>query len=583
MILVWSLVKSKMLEVQLKLNMKVKTNVVYLKSGGIGSFGFRFSVLLPMLFCLCSLFSYSQVTSSIDTTKIRIGEQITFKVNVEADTTDLVMFPEGQTFAPLEMIESYKVDTTKTSSKFQFIKKYALTQFDSGSYTIPKQKIIIGDQTFFTDSLRVEVQTIPVDTTKQKLFDIKPMIQVDKATSKWWLYTLIGFLALAVIGFVLYWLIWRKKPLSEEEKIAQLPPYDRAKLALKKLDESDYLQKSELKDYYSELTFIIRKYLDEKVYDRALESTTDELVDRLNILKDGNQIELSNDDIKNIETILKRADLVKFAKSAPNIELAKLDRNTIDVEIDQVKEALPEPTEEEKLLNEQYRDELERKQKRRKIWLTVAASLLIVIATFVGFGVKYGFKYVVDTIIGEENKELLEGKWVRSDYGVPPIMISTPVVLERVTMKEVDSAQQVKMTMFSYGDLDSDMNILVSTSKYNNLGTNAEGEPNTIDLNLAIEGNLKVYENNGAKNLIVKREQFITPNAAEGLKAFGTAQFPTGEEGEYREGEYAILAFTSENVLQQIVLVWNNQNDYTNQTIDRIIDSVELKKLEEEE
>nr|WP_241485252.1 BatD family protein [Psychroserpens damuponensis] len=563
--------------------MKVKTNVVYLKSGGIGSFGFRFSVLLPMLFCLCSLFSYSQVTSSIDTTKIRIGEQITFKVNVEADTTDLVMFPEGQTFAPLEMIESYKVDTTKTSSKFQFIKKYALTQFDSGSYTIPKQKIIIGDQTFFTDSLRVEVQTIPVDTTKQKLFDIKPMIQVDKATSKWWLYTLIGFLALAVIGFVLYWLIWRKKPLSEEEKIAQLPPYDRAKLALKKLDESDYLQKSELKDYYSELTFIIRKYLDEKVYDRALESTTDELVDRLNILKDGNQIELSNDDIKNIETILKRADLVKFAKSAPNIELAKLDRNTIDVEIDQVKEALPEPTEEEKLLNEQYRDELERKQKRRKIWLTVAASLLIVIATFVGFGVKYGFKYVVDTIIGEENKELLEGKWVRSDYGVPPIMISTPVVLERVTMKEVDSAQQVKMTMFSYGDLDSDMNILVSTSKYNNLGTNAEGEPNTIDLNLAIEGNLKVYENNGAKNLIVKREQFITPNAAEGLKAFGTAQFPTGEEGEYREGEYAILAFTSENVLQQIVLVWNNQNDYTNQTIDRIIDSVELKKLEEEE
>ncbi|WP_394331533.1 BatD family protein [Psychroserpens damuponensis] len=536
-----------------------------------------------MLFCLCSLFSYSQVTSSIDTTKIRIGEQITFKVNVEADTTDLVMFPEGQTFAPLEMIESYKVDTTKTSSKFQFIKKYALTQFDSGSYTIPKQKIIIGDQTFFTDSLRVEVQTIPVDTTKQKLFDIKPMIQVDKATSKWWLYTLIGFLALAVIGFVLYWLIWRKKPLSEEEKIAQLPPYDRAKLALKKLDESDYLQKSELKDYYSELTFIIRKYLDEKVYDRALESTTDELVDRLNILKDGNQIELSNDDIKNIETILKRADLVKFAKSAPNIELAKLDRNTIDVEIDQVKEALPEPTEEEKLLNEQYRDELERKQKRRKIWLTVAASLLIVIATFVGFGVKYGFKYVVDTIIGEENKELLEGKWVRSDYGVPPIMISTPVVLERVTMKEVDSAQQVKMTMFSYGDLDSDMNILVSTSKYNNLGTNAEGEPNTIDLNLAIEGNLKVYENNGAKNLIVKREQFITPNAAEGLKAFGTAQFPTGEEGEYREGEYAILAFTSENVLQQIVLVWNNQNDYTNQTIDRIIDSVELKKLEEEE
>ena len=430
--------------------------------------------------------------------------------------------------------------------------------------------------------MRVDVQTIAVDTTKQKLFDIKPMIVVEKATSKWWLYTLISLLALALISFVLYWFIWRKKPLTEEEEIALLPPYDRAKMALKKLDESDYLQNSELKDYYSELTFIIRKYLDEKVYDRALESTTDELVERLNMLRDGNQIELSNDDIKNIETILKRADLVKFAKSAPDVELARLDRNTIDIEIDQVKEALPEPTEEEKLLDEQYRDEQERKNKRKKIWLTVAASILILVATFVGFGVKYGFKYVVDTIIGEESKELLEGQWVRSDYGVPPIMISTPVVLERMDLQAIDTMQQVKMTMFSYGDLDSDMNILVSTSKYKDLGKNAEGEPNQIDLNLAVEGNIKTYENNGARNLILKKEQFITPNAAEGLKAYGTAQFPSGKEGEYREGEYVILVFTSENILQQIVLVWNNQNEYTNQTIDRIIESVELKKLEEE-
>ena len=562
--------------------MKVKTSVMRHKMRKYKGFGLSSSVILSALFFLCSFLSFAQVTSSIDTTKIRIGEQITFKVKVEADSTDLVVFPEGQTFMPLEMIESYKIDTTKNNSKFQLIKEYALTQFDSGAYTIPKQKIFVGDKIFYTDSLRVEVQTIAVDTTKQKLFDIKPMIAVEKSSSKWWLYVLIGLLALALIGFVLYWFIWRKKPLTEEEEIALLPPYDRAKMALKKLDESDYLQKEELKDYYSELTFIIRKYLDEKVYDRALESTTDELVGRLNMLRDANQIELSNDDIKNIETILKRADLVKFAKSAPDVELAKLDRNTIDIEIDQVKEALPEPTEEEKLLDEQYRDKQEHKQKRKKIWLTIAAGLLILIATFVGFGVKYGFKYVVDTIIGEESKELLEGDWVRSDYGVPPIMISTPVVLERLEIKDIDSTQQVKMTMFSYGDLNTDMNILVSTSKYKDLGKNAEGEPNKIDLNLAIEGNLKMYENNGAKNLIVKREQFITPNAAEGLKAYGTAQFPTGEEGEFREGEYVILAFTSENVLQQIVLVWNNQNEYTNQTIDRIIDSVELKKLEEE-
>ncbi len=534
-----------------------------------------------VFFFVFSLTCFAQVTSSIDTTTIRIGEQITFSIQVEADTTDLLVFPEGQTFAPLEMIESYKVDTIQTNNRFQFLKKYGLTQFDSGAYTIPKQKVVVGSRVFYTDSVLVDVRTISVDTTKQKLFDIKPIIAVEKATSNWWWYTLVSVLIAALIAFVLYWLIWRKKALTEAEEIALLPPYDRAKMALKKLDESDYLHKEELKDYYSELTFIIRKYLDEKVYNRALESTTDELVERLNMLREASQIELSNDDIENIEVILKRADLVKFAKSAPDIELAKLDRNTIDVEIDQVKEALPEPTEEEKLLDEQYRDEQQLKNRRKKIGLTIAATLLLLLATFVGFGAKYGFKYVVDTIIGEESKTLLEGQWVRSDYGVPPIMISTPVVLERMDLQAIDTVEQVQMTMFSYGDLNSTINILVSTSKYKDVGQNADGEPNTIDLNLAVEGNIKSFENNGARNMVLKNEEFETPNAAKGLKAFGTVQFPTDEPGEYRDGEYVILAFTAENVLQQIVLVWDNQNEYANQIIKRIIDSVELKKLEE--
>ena len=72
---------------------------------------------------------------------------------------------------------------------------------------------------------------------------------------------------------------------------------------------------------------ILRQYLDEKVYDQSLESTTDELVFRLQTLKAANQIDLSTNTIRNIETILKRADLVKFAKSKPDFELAKLDKN----------------------------------------------------------------------------------------------------------------------------------------------------------------------------------------------------------------------------------------------------------------
>src|SRR5690606_37477788 len=151
------------------------------------------------------------------------------------------------------------------------------------------------------------------------------------------------------------------------------------------------------------------RYLVEKVYDRALESTTDELINRLNLLKEGNQIDISKEDIGNLESILKRADLVKFAQSAPDIDLAKLDRNTIDMEIDHVKEALPEPTEEEKLLDAKYKEELERKAKRKNIIMTVAICVFLLFATFTAFSIKYGFNYVKDTIIGHDTKELLEG------------------------------------------------------------------------------------------------------------------------------------------------------------------------------
>lgn len=537
-------------------------------------FTLRASSVLSFLFFLFSIFSSAQVKSSIDSTKIKIGEQITYKIEVEADTTDLVVFPEGQTFTPLEMIESYKPDTTRNQATYNLVKKYGLTQFDSGHYTIPRQKIIIGSKEYFTDSLRVEVNNVLVDSTKQGLYDIKPFIKVDKSRSDWWKTALIIIAILAVVAFLMYWFIWRKKPLTEAEEIALLPPYERAKMALQKLDESDYLQQAELKGYYSELTFIIRRYLDEQVYDRALESTTDELINRLNLLKDGNQIELSKNDIRNIETILKRADLVKFAKVTPDIELAKIDRDTVDLEIDNVKQALPEPTEEEKLRDQQYKDMLERKKKRRKIIITVAVSLFLILATFVGFSVKYGFDYVKDTIIGHESKTLLEGDWVTSEYGIPPIYISTPVVLERVESKAIDTISNAKTTMFSYGTLLSSLNIAVSTSRLN------IPDSASVDLNMAIEGGLRMLEQNNVKDIITKREKFVTPNAAEGLKVFGTASFPGLLPDQYRKGKYVFLAFTAQNILQQVILVWDAEDRYAEEIMERVLNSVELKKVE---
>lgn len=535
------------------------------------------AVALSLLFILFSVFSFAQqMTSSIDSTSIKIGAQITYKVQVETDTTNVVVFPEGQTFLPLEVIESYAIDTTKEDAKYKLIKKYGLTQFDSGVYTIPRQKIVIGTKVFQTDSLQVEVKNIVVDTTKQGLYDIKPIIEVEKTPSQWFKYFLLTLLILSVIGFVLYWFIWRKKPLTKEEKIALLPPYDRAKLALQNLDESNYLENAEIKDYYSELTFIIRKYLDEKVYDRALESTTDELINRLNLLKDGNQIDISKEDIKNIETILKRADLVKFAKSAPDIELAKLDRNTIDVEIDQVKEALPEPTEEEKKQDQRYQEVLEKKQKRKKTILTIVAVIALCIATFVGFGLKYGFTYVKDTIIGHESKELLEGNWVTSDYGFPTITISTPKVLKRDNPPIPEEVKaKLQMSVFSFGTASEPLSVKLSTLKVNQ----QEGQEK-IDLNQVSEKAIQDLEKQGVINMLVKNEKFVTPNNAEGLKTYGTASLPVAGTENYFDGEYILLHFTSQNVIQEIAITYRKDDVYAKEIAERIVDSVELIKEE---
>jgi hypothetical protein len=550
------------------------------------------STLLSLVFCLLSVSTNAQkITASIDSLSIKIGQELTYKIEVEVDTTSLVVFPEGQTFQPLEMIESYQVEATRMNDRFRLIKKYGLTQFDSGKYTIPRQKIVIGDYEFLTDSLKVEVNNIVVDTTKQALYDIKPIIEVDKSPSKWWLYFFGILLILALIAFLLYWFIWREKPLTEEEKVALLPPYERAKLALQALDNAHYLENNEIKAYYSDLTQIIRKYLDEKVYDRALESTTDQLINRLNILKDGNKIDINKDDIKNIETILKRADLVKFAKSKPDIELAKLDRNTIDVEIDQVKQALPEPTEEELMVDLKYQEELVKKKKKQKIIITVAVSLVLLIATYIGFSLHYGFAYVKDTIIGHQTKELLEVKeWVRSEYGAPGITITTPKVLKRQSFEIPDELKdKIKVVAFSYGGINSTLDILVVNTKFNPdqlqnpQAENQEAKENKIDLVATAENQLKELEKRGAQNIITKNEQFITPNGQEGLKTYGTADFNIPQTGKVEKGNYIILGFTTENVLQQVILIWKQDDVYADQIIDRMLNSIELLKLREED
>ena len=203
----------------------------------------------------------------------------------------------------------------------------------------------------------------------------------------------------------------------------------------------------------------------------------------------------------------------------------------------------------------------------------------------------YGFAYVKDTIIGHQTKELLEVKeWVRSEYGAPGITITTPKVLKRQSFEIPDELKdKIKVVAFSYGGINSTLDILVVNTKFNPdqlqnpQAENQEAKENKIDLVATAENQLKELEKRGAQNIITKNEQFITPNGQEGLKTYGTADFNIPQTGKVEKGNYIILGFTTENVLQQVILIWKQDDVYADKIIDRMLNSIELLKLREED
>ena len=243
---------------------------------------------------------------------IRIGEQ--FKYQISVNDTANVIIPKLQSIQGLEVVEDIPTDTLKKS----LIKKYIMTGFDSGAFYIPAQQIFIRNRAYITDSILINVATVAVDTTKQKMFPIKAIQSEPFVFDDLMPYLIWVILALLLIGGLIYYLKTRKKKeITEEEIIAALPPFEEALERLHKLDEKLLWQNNQVKQYYSELTEIIRAYIEKELKIPALESTTDELIETLRDFNDAKTIETSREIIKKLKELLSEADLVKFAKSKP--------------------------------------------------------------------------------------------------------------------------------------------------------------------------------------------------------------------------------------------------------------------------
>jgi hypothetical protein len=537
-----------------------------------------------ILFFLLSTSLFAQkVTTSVDTTKNKIGAEFKLTIKTDVDTSSKVKFPEAKNFGALEVIHSYKIDTVRNGARYELIKKYGLTQFDSGKYTIQRIPVLINGKPFFSDSIKVEVNDIQVDTLKQKMYDIKDIAEVESPIGTWWIYILI-FFALGIAGYFIYQFIKKRQNQPNAEVIVFKSPIEKATTLLQQLEIKELWQKGEIKDYYSELTDIARNYIEEEINIPAMESTTSELIDGLRKAAKQKKLKLSNETVENLEKVLKQADLVKFAKVKPLDFEIEEDKKRISSSIVIIHKSIPEVVEnndELDLWNEQQKElarlQKLKKQKRVRIITTIGIVFGMLMLFVLGLVYFKGFDYVKDKFLGHPTKDLVEGQWVYSDYGNPGVRVETPKVLKRIdatkTLPKDAMALIKEMQTFGYGSLLEDFYISVSTVTYK--------QQTQIDLDKTAEGYLKIMETQGAQNIIVKTEDFDTQKGISGKKAYGTMTVLDKIKGRSAKMYYEVLLFSQNGGLQTIMVMHREDDKYGQQIAERMLNSVELQTAEQ--
>jgi hypothetical protein len=537
-------------------------------------------LLYILLLFTTSLFA-QKVTTSIDSTKKKIGAEFKLTIKTDVDTFSKVKFPNGKFFGNLEVLESYKIDTIRNGNRYELIKKYGLTQFDSGKYLIPKLPVIINGKKVFSDSIKIEISDVKVDTLKQKMYDIKNIIPVKSDFGNWWIYLLI-LLGLAVIGYFFYRFVKKKKTEEKPVVIEFKSPIEKATSLLQQLEKKELWQKGEIKNYYSELTDIARNYIEEEIQIPAMESTTSELISGLRNAAKQKKLKLSAETVENLEKVLKQADLVKFAKVKPLDFEIEEDKKRISNSIVTIHNSIPEIVEENdelEIWNEQQKEKARleklKKDKRKRIIIGVSVGVFLIVATLGILIAIKGFDYVKDNFIGHPTKDLVEGEWVFSEYGNPTVKIETPKVLKRMDAEKVlpkNAMALIKeMQIFMYGSLTDDFYIGVSTATFK--------QQTQLDLEQAAEGSLKVFEAQGATNIFVKTEEFDTQQGIKGRKAYGTMVMVDKISGKSVKMYYEILVFGQNNGLQQITIMHREDDKYGKQMLERILNSVELQNI----
>lgn len=263
------------------------------------------------------------ITAKVDTNAILIGDQIELSFLVSQPSDIKVSYPFlVDSIGKFEIVDFTQIDTISLQNNIlKTQQKLFITAWDSGAYSLPaftfKYKKQNSNKTIRTQAIKIAVSD--VDAPPEA--GIRPNKEILDVPFTWkeaipYIIRALLFLTLLLIGvYVLYRTITRKK--EEAAYVAPPPPAHEIALAkIQALKKTKMWQEDDkIKGFYSELTDILREYIEKRYKFPALESTTDEIVDDLR-----KETDISKGLRGRMQTLFSMADLVKFAKAKPPTE-----------------------------------------------------------------------------------------------------------------------------------------------------------------------------------------------------------------------------------------------------------------------
>lgn len=280
------------------------------------------SAILVVCVILPGIVKAQKATATLDTSAIRIGEQVRLQLGFTAPRSFKVQWPAlpDTLSKAVEVVKRGNIDTSsvKGSDLIIYRQYLTVTSFDTGYHTIPSIGFIYrkdhdtANYTSYTDSLLMQVNTVSVDTTLA-IKDIKAPMKQAVTLSEMLPYIIGSAVFIALLALVIYY-FWRRsqnKPLIPRIVKPSLPPWQTALNELDELSARKHWQEGRVKLFHSELSDILRRYLEYQHLIPAVEMVTDDILEscRSNAAVAGSTEQLGQ--------ILHLADLVKFAKEIP--------------------------------------------------------------------------------------------------------------------------------------------------------------------------------------------------------------------------------------------------------------------------